>query len=107
MSVSHQTSLKKIIIPMLIALLSTPLLTLASPAETPPLNIQVFQLAQQCLNGENLSPEQLQNTITRIDTLNSTISQSDHPQKKLFIIRLKKSRNMCLYLSQLQQKKEE
>ena len=104
---SHQFAVKKIIVHLLIALFTVPLLTLTSLAEAPPLNIQVAQVAQQCQNGENLSAEQLQQTINDIDTLNTAINQSDHPQKKLFIIRLKKSRNMCLYFAQLKQQKEE
>lgn len=106
MYASHQTVLTKAIVLMLIAMLATPLVSVANSTDSRPLNTQVFQLAQQCLNSENLSVEQLQHTITSIDTLNSTVLQSDHPQKKLFIIRLKKSRNMCLYLAQLQQQKD-
>lgn len=87
-------------------LFATPLTAQAENTNIVPLNTQVFHLAQQCLNGENLSAEQLQQTMTKIDALNATISQGDHPKKKLLLIRLKKSRNMCHYLAQLQQKEE-
>jgi hypothetical protein len=66
---------------------------------------QVDQLGQTCQNGESLTVEQLQEVIIRCDTLSETVRKSDHPQKKLFVIRLNKTRDLCLYLQQLQQRK--
>lgn len=105
MDVLHKSMLKQMAV-LIVVVLSVPLSPTVSRGDDRPLNVQVFELAQQCLNGENLSAQQLQQTITHIDSLNSTVKLSEHPQKKLFLIRLKKSRNMCLYLAQLQQKEE-
>jgi hypothetical protein len=65
---------------------------------------QVNQLGQECQSVDNLSVEQLQEVISRCDALSETVMLSEHLQRKLLIIRLKKSRNLCLYLLQLQQR---
>jgi hypothetical protein len=65
---------------------------------------QVNQLAQSCQSVEGLTVEELQEMITRCDALSETVMLSEHLQKKLLIIRIKKSRNLCLYLLQLQQR---
>jgi len=65
---------------------------------------QVDQLTQDCQNGENLTREQLQEVISRCAALRERVEQGTHPQKKLFMIRLKKSQNFCLYLLQIRQK---
>jgi hypothetical protein len=77
----------------------------ADAGQTSNLVEQVDQLGQDCQNAEGLTVEQLQEIIVRCDTLNKTVKNSDHPQKKLFIIRLNKTRDLCLYLQQLQQRK--
>ena len=55
---------------------------------------QVNQLVQECQSVDNLSVEELQEVITRCDALSETVMLSEHTQKKLLIIRLKKSRNL-------------
>jgi len=70
----------------------------------PDLAVQVAQLAQDCQDGEGLSPAKLQEIVNRIDILKKNVQQSNHPQKKLLLIRLNKSSNLCLYLLQLQQR---
>ena len=65
---------------------------------------EVNELTQACQNADNLSVEQLQKVITRCDVLSKTVRQSSHIQKKLLVIRLKKSRNLCSYLLQLRQR---
>ena len=65
---------------------------------------QVDQLAQECQNGESLTADQLQQVISRCETLTETVKQSTHPQKKLLVIRLGKTRNFCLYILQLKQR---
>lgn len=106
MDVPDKTRLIKIAALILMVMLSIALAAKSSSADDRPLNVQVFELAQQCQHGENLTVQQLQQTITNIDALNTTVNRSEHPQKKLFLIRLKKSRNMCHYLVQLQQKEQ-
>jgi hypothetical protein len=65
---------------------------------------EVNNLAQECQNADSLTAKQLQDVITRCDVLSETVIQSNHIQKKLLVIRLKKSRNLCLFLLQLQQR---
>jgi len=64
---------------------------------------EVNQLMQACQTGEGLTKEQLNELIASCDTLKGAISQGNHPQKKLFLIRLNKTRNLCLYLLELKQ----
>lgn len=64
---------------------------------------EVNQLMQACQTGEGLTKEQLNGLVASCDTLKGAISQGNHPQKKLFLIRLNKTRNLCLYLLELKQ----
>jgi len=77
----------------------------ATEGTTSNLAEQVDQLAQACQDGDDLTVEQLKEIIVRCETLRETVRKSDHPQKKLFTIRLNKTRDLCLYLQQLQQRK--
>ncbi len=65
------------------------------------LNDKVFSLIQQC--DATRSKDELLAIIAEIETLTELIEEGQHPKKKLYIIRLKKSRNMCQYLLQLQE----
>lgn len=76
----------------------------ASESSATSLVDQVNQLAQTCQNAGSLSATQLQDAISRCDTLSEAVTHSDHAQKKLLIIRLKKTRNLCSYFLQLQQR---
>ena len=76
----------------------------AVEGQAPSFMDQVEQLSQACQDGKDLTVEQLQEIITRCDTLNEAVKKSDNPQKKLIIIRLNKTRDLCLYLQQLQQR---
>lgn len=83
---------------IVVIILSTPgASTSAVAAET--FGEQVLTITQQC--SDDMSNEQLLQTISKIDTLSKKIQQSQHLKKKWFIIRLKKSRNLCDYLIQL------
>jgi len=65
---------------------------------------QVAHLAESCQNGQELTAEQLQELISRSDSLLEAVQKSDHLQRKLLVFRLKKSRNLCRYLLQLKQR---
>lgn len=61
----------------------------------------VLLLTQQCDDSKN--KDQLLKIIADIDILLGQIEAGDQAKKKLYIIRLKKSRSMCHYFLQLQE----
>ena len=65
------------------------------------LNDKVFSLIQQC--DETKSKDELLGIIAEIETLTELIEAGQPAKKKLYIIRLKKSRSMCQYLLHLRE----
>jgi len=65
------------------------------------LNDKVFSLIQQC--DDTRSKDELLGIISEIEALTEQIEKGRHVKKKLYVIRLKKSRNMCQYLLHLRE----
>ena len=63
------------------------------------LNHRVLSLTQQC--DDTRSKNELLAIIAEIDDLIGQIERGHQIKKKLYVIRLKKSRNMCQYFLQL------
>lgn len=53
-----------------------------------------------------MKDEELQDLVVRCDKLLPLIEQSDHPQKKLFIKRLEKCRNLFMYVREVRSKEK-
>jgi len=71
-----------------------------SQAQDEQLSQRVFFLTQQC--DDSRVKDELLVIVSEMDTLLGEIEKSHHAKKKLFVIRLKKSRSMCQYFLQLQ-----
>lgn len=71
--------------------------------EAPDLTQQVAQVAQLWQSGEELTQGQLQQAIERTEDLTQKVAQSDDRQKKLLLIRLKKSLQLYRYMLQVRQ----
>ncbi len=67
-------------------------------------NQKVLALTQQC--NDNVTNEQLLQTISQTNDLTKQIKKSQHRKKKWFIIRLKQTRNLCQYYLQLSSAKD-
>lgn len=66
---------------------------------------RVAQIAQLWQNGEELTAQQLHQTIERTESLTQEVTQSSDPHKKLLLIRLKKSLQLYQYMLKVKQEK--
>lgn len=63
-------------------------------------------LCSKTEDADSLSPEQLEELIEQSDSLLDTIQKSEHKQKKIYIFRLKKCRNLFEYMLELSRQEE-
>ena len=80
---------------------SAPAVSIAT--EESDLLAEVDRITLACQEAESLPVERLQDVLVRCDTLTAAVSQSSHPRKKLLLIRVKQSCNLCRYLLELRQ----
>ena len=80
------------------------LILTASLAEAGPWKDDFNRLCAQTATAEGLSVHELDNLAAECDRVIQVVGRSDAPERKVYLFRLKKCRNLYAYLSEVKKR---